>query len=73
MSSITCSNASPLERMISANSRCSGVSSVSSSRSLMPITAFIGVLISWLIVARKAVLACVAASASSRAHSSSLR
>ncbi len=31
----------------------------------MPITAFIGVLISWLIVARKALLARVAASASS--------
>ena len=39
----------------------------------MPITAFIGVLISWLMVARKALFACVAASASSRARWSSLR
>ena len=38
----------------------------------MPITAFIGVLISWLIVARKALLAWVAASASSRARWSSV-
>ena len=38
----------------------------------MPITPFIGVRISWLIVARKALFACVAASASSRARSSSV-
>ena len=38
----------------------------------MPITAFIGVRISWLIVARKALFACVADSASSRACWSSL-
>ena len=38
----------------------------------MPITAFIGVLISWLIVARNALFACVAASASSRARWSSV-
>ena len=34
----------------------------------MPITAFIGVRISWLIVARKALLASLAASASRRAR-----
>ena len=73
MSSITRSSASPLERTISANSRCSGVSSVPSSRPVIPITAFIGVRISWLIVARKALFARVAASASSRARSSSVR
>src|SRR5215472_2944903 len=61
MSSITCSSASPLEWTTSANSRCSPVRSVPSNRSVMPITAFIGVRISWLIVARKALLACVAA------------
>ena len=38
----------------------------------MPITAFIGVLISWLIVARNALFACVAASASCRARWSSV-
>ena len=38
----------------------------------MPVTAFIGVLISWLMVARKALFACVAVSASSRARSSSV-
>ncbi len=38
----------------------------------MPITAFIGVRISWLIVARKALFAWVAASASWRARWSSV-
>ena len=54
MSSIRCSSASPLEWTTSANSRCSPVSSVSSSRPVIPMMAFIGVRISWLIVARKA-------------------
>ena len=72
MSSITRSSASPLDRTTSANSRCSGVSSVPSSRPVIPITAFIGVRISWLIVARKALFARVAASASSRARWSSV-
>ena len=71
MSSITRSSASPLDRTTSASSRWSGVSSVPSSRPLIPITAFIGVRISWLIVARKALFARVAASASSRARWSS--
>ena len=73
MSSITRSSASPLERTTSANSRCSAVSSVPSSRPVIPMTAFIGVRISWLIVARNALFARVAASASSRARSSSAR
>ena len=72
MSSITCRSASPLVRTTSANSRCSPVSSVPSRRSVIPITAFIGVLISWLIVARNALFACVAASASCRARWSSV-
>jgi hypothetical protein len=71
MSSITRSRASPLDRTTSANSRCSGVSSVPSRRPVIPITAFIGVRISWLIVARKALFDCVADSASSRACCSS--
>ena len=57
------SSDSPLERMISANSRWRGDSSVSSSSPLMPITAFIGVRISWLIVARNEPLAALASSA----------
>ena len=39
----------------------------------MPMIAFIGVRISWLMVARKALFACVAASASSCARWSSVR
>ena len=61
------SSASPLSRMVLAKSRCSSFSGVSSSRPLMPMTAFIGVRISWLIVARKALLASLAASAAARA------
>ena len=38
----------------------------------MPMTAFMGVRISWLMVARKALLASLAASASRRAWSSSV-
>ncbi len=52
--------------MVVAKSRWSSVSGVSSSRPLMPMTAFIGVRISWLIVARKALLASLAASAWAR-------
>ena len=57
------SSASPESRIVEAKSRWSSVSGVSSSSPLMPITAFIGVRISWLIVARKALLASLAASA----------
>ena len=49
-----------------------GVSAVSSSSPVMPITAFIGVRISWLMLPRNALFAWVAASASSRACWSSL-
>ena len=45
--------------------------SVSSSRPLMPITPFIGVRISWLIVARNELLAALAASAAARASCAS--
>jgi hypothetical protein len=57
--------------MISPKPRCSEVSSVSSRRPVIPITALSGVRISWLMVARKALFALVAASASSRARWSS--
>ena len=60
------SSASLLRRIVSANSRCSAVNGgVLSSRLAMPITAFIGVRISWLMLARNALLAALAASASS--------
>ncbi len=61
------SSASPLSRIVVAISRWSSDSGVSSSTPLMPITPFIGVRISWLIVARKALLASLAASAAARA------
>ena len=54
-------------RMVSANSRCCGSSSVSSSSSVMPMTPFIGVRISWLMLARNSLLARFAASAASLA------
>ena len=38
-------------------SRCSGVSSVSSASSVMPITPFMSVRISWLMLARNSLLA----------------
>ena len=43
---------SALERIVSANSRCSGVRSVSRISPVMPMTPFIGVRISWLMFAR---------------------
>ena len=57
------SSASAESRIVDAYSCCSASSSVSSSRPLMPITAFIGVRISWLIVARNELLASFADSA----------
>jgi len=60
-------NASPLWRIVSVNSSCSAVRLVSSSRLVMPITAFMGVRISWLIVARNTLLAWLADSAASLA------
>ena len=71
MSLMITSSASPLVRTVSAKSRCSCVSSVSSSSPVMPMTAFIGVRISCDIVARNADFAAVAASASARAVTSS--
>ena len=61
------SSASLEVRMIVASSRCSSSSSLRSSSPLIPITAFIGVRISWLIAARNVLLAALAASAASRA------
>ena len=48
---------SALELTISANSYCSDVSFVSSKRFVIPITALMGVRISWLILARKSLFA----------------
>ena len=62
---------SPLCRIVSANWRCSRVSGVPRRRLVIPMTPFIGVRISWLIVARKALLARLASSASRVAASSS--
>ena len=67
MSLMMVSSASPERRTVSAYSRCSAVSSVSSSRPVMPITPFIGVRISWLMLARNSLLCRLAASACSLA------
>ncbi len=56
---------------VSTYSRWSALSGVSWRSSVMPITAFIGVRISWLMFARKSLLARLAASAASRASFSS--
>ena len=61
---INCRRASPHWRMISAYERCSGASAVSSNKLVIPITPFMGVRSSWLMVARNAALVCVAACAS---------
>ena len=63
-------SASPDDRMVSANRRCSSDKAVSHKSSAMPTTPFIGVRISWDILARKADFARFAASASARAASS---
>ena len=57
MSSIRDSRVSPARRKMPTYSCCSAVSGVSASRSAMPRMAFIGVRISWLMLARKALLA----------------
>ena len=57
----------PLLRTICANFCCSASSGVSSSRPVMPMMAFIGVRISWLMLARNSLFARVAASARVRA------
>ena len=56
-----------------ASSRWSASSWVSSSSPVMPMTPFIGVRISWLIVARNALLASLAASAAARCLALALR
>ena len=53
----------PLSRIVSVYSRCVASSGVSSNRLVMPMTPFIGVRISWLIVARNADFAWLALSA----------
>ncbi len=63
---------SPLARMISVNSRCWVSSGVSSRSEVMPMTPFIGVRISWLIMARNWLLAALACSAARRARSCSV-
>ena len=60
-------SASPLVRIVSTQSCCSGVSFESRSREVIPITPFIGVRISWLMIARNWLLARLAASAASLA------
>jgi hypothetical protein len=49
--------------MVSTNSSCSAVNAVSNNRPVIPITPFIGVRISWLMFARNADFARLAASA----------
>jgi len=56
------SRLSPELRMISTKSRCSALSGVSTSSVVMPITPFIGVRISWLMLARNSDFARVASS-----------
>jgi len=62
---------SPLHLIVSKLLRCSGFSSVSRMRSAKPIMAFMGVRISWLILARKSDFALAADSAISFAFLSS--
>jgi hypothetical protein len=59
------SNDSPLPRTVSTYSACSASSCVSSRRLVIPMIAFIGVRISWLMFARNDALARAAASAAS--------
>ena len=63
MSLMISSSAFPLRLMLSASSRWRVSSRDICSNSVMPNTPFIGVRISWLIVARKSLLARLAASA----------
>ena len=71
MSLITPSSPSALERSVARYSRCSGVSDVSASSSAIPNTPFIGVRISWLMLARNSLLARLPASAARRASARS--
>ena len=69
MSLMIAINASADTLMVRANSVCSLSSGVSSSRSVMPMTPFSGVRISWLMVDRKSPLRRVASSAAFLASS----
>ena len=60
---IIASRASPLLRIISTYSFCIGLRSSYWRRAVMPMTAFIGVRISWLMLARNSDLAALACSA----------
>ena len=71
MSFITVNSASPLVLIVSVYSFCSGDSEVFFNNEAIPITPFIGVLISWLIVARNTLFALFACSASCLAFRSS--
>ncbi len=62
---------SPLTRMVSSCSRCWAGRSASSSRLVMPMTPFIGVRISWLMLARNSLRTLSARSATSLAVTSS--
>ena len=62
---------SALARMVSPKSRCSGVRFESSKRPVMPIMPFMGVRISWLMLARNSLLARLAVSAASLALTNS--
>jgi len=66
------SRASPERLMILTDSLCSALSGVFNSRLTKPNTPFNGVRISWLMVAKKSLLARVALSAASLARSSSV-
>ena len=71
MSLMTESSDSPLAWIVPTQSRWLSVSSVSVSRLVMPMTPFIGVRISWLMMARNSLFARSAASAASFASRSS--
>src|SRR5581483_3833324 len=67
MSLMIDSRCCPLARMVSAHSRWRSDISVSASRSVMPMIAFIGVRISWLMLATNSLLARLATRAASAA------
>ena len=71
MSSITAIRLCADRRIVLVESRSSGDNGRSASISAIAITPFSGVRISWLMVARNALLALLAVSACSRASSSS--
>ena len=71
MSLMIVSSPSPERRTVSRNERCWSFSGVSSSSSVRPSTPFIGVRISWLMLARNSDLAAFAFSAAAMATDSS--